>query len=122
MSERCDYCGEVKNPRGGCACQSPMMLNGMDMPETEPAKPAPEPEILTRMVSAMEYEALLNVEKMVRLAMSQPKTGEFLVAAIVALDTVRTTESGELAVQRSPILKASASAVTAALIERAKRP
>lgn len=122
MSDKCAKCGEFRNSSGGCGCLSPMLLNGLDMPETEPVKAAPTVEILTRTVSAMEYEALLNVEKMVRLAMTRPQTGEFLVGALLALDTVRKTEIGELAAQRSPILKASAAAVTAALIERAKKP
>lgn len=76
----------------------------------------------TCIVSAMEYAALLNVEKMVRLAMEQPSTGEFLVGAMQALDTVRRVEAGELERQPSPILKASATAVANALITKVRKP
>jgi len=40
-------------------------------------------------VDAMYLEALENVDKMVRMAMSIPNTGEFLVGAIQAIDTLR---------------------------------
>jgi len=40
-------------------------------------------------VEAMYLEALENVDKMVRLAMAVPNTGEFLVGAIQAIDTLR---------------------------------
>ena len=70
----------------------------------------------TRIVSAFEYEALLNVEKMVRLAMSKPATGEFLVGAILALDAVRKTEAEEIAAMDSPQMKAINAAVSDALV------
>lgn len=47
------------------------------------------PEYTQTLVSSLEYEALVNLDKMVRLAISVPGTGEFLVTAIQALDQVR---------------------------------
>ena len=77
----------------------------------------------TRIVSAMEWEALLNVERMVRLAMSKPATGEFLVAAIQALDAVRSDERRGIEhipeePKPSPIVIATANA----LIDKARKP
>ena len=43
-------------------------------------------------VSKLEYAALLDLDRMIRLAMNMPGAGEFLVAAIQALDTVRREE------------------------------
>jgi hypothetical protein len=45
----------------------------------------------------MEYQALLNVEQMIRVAMIQPDAGEFLVVAIQSLDQVRRDEGIEVA-------------------------
>jgi len=53
-------------------------------------------------VSAMEYQALLNVDKMVRIAMTNPAAGEFLVMAIMALDNVRRDEGIEVPEAESP--------------------
>lgn len=47
---------------------------------------------LTRAVSALEYEALLNLDRIIRVAMSQPGAAEFLVVAIHSLDQVRRDE------------------------------
>lgn len=47
------------------------------------------PNYQQTLVSSLEYEALLNQDRMIRLAMSAPNTGQFLVTAIEALDTVR---------------------------------
>lgn len=65
-------------------------------------------------ISALEYEALKNVDRMVRIAMSKPSAAEGLVAAIQALDAVRRDEAGDTA---APII-ANASDVAASLIER----
>lgn len=48
-----------------------------------------------REVSALEYEALLNLDKVLRIAMIRPKTGEFIAVAIQALDKVREDEGIE---------------------------
>lgn len=76
-------------------------------------------------VSAMEYEALLNMDKMLRLAMSVPDVGQFLVTAIQALDQVRC-DQGLLVPEAAPrpIQLASSSNVSdlaGALIQRAMR-
>ncbi len=68
----------------------------------------------TVQISALEYESLKNVDKMVRVAMTSPGAAEGLVAAIQALDAVRREEVGDTA---APII-ASASDVAASLIER----
>jgi hypothetical protein len=47
------------------------------------------PEYTQTFVSALELEALYNLDKMIRLAMARPNMGEFLAAAIQALDQVR---------------------------------
>ncbi len=48
-----------------------------------------EPELRTITVNAMEYAALLDVDRMIRIAMSVPDASEMLVGAIQALDLVR---------------------------------
>lgn len=50
------------------------------------------PDYTQTLVSSLEYEALLNLDKMIRMAMSVPNTGEFLVTAIQALDQVRVDQ------------------------------
>jgi len=79
-------------------------------------------------VNALEYEALLNLDRMVRLAMTTPNTGEFLVVALQALDKVRLDEGLTIPenppeiVQPEPIpLNPKVSSLAAALIERAKK-
>lgn len=47
---------------------------------------------MIRGVSALEYEALLNLDRIVRVAMSQPGAAEFIVTAIQSLDQVRRDE------------------------------
>lgn len=47
---------------------------------------------LTRAVSALEYEALLNLDRIIRVAMSQPGVAEFIVTALHSLDAVRKDE------------------------------
>jgi hypothetical protein len=66
-------------------------------------------------VSALEFEALKQVDRMVRVAMASPGAAEGLVAAIQALDAVRREEAGDTA---APII-ANSSDVAASLIERA---
>ena len=46
-------------------------------------------EYTQTLCSAMEYEALINLDKMIRLAMAIPNTSGFLVSAIQALDQIR---------------------------------
>ena len=48
-------------------------------------------------VSALEYEALKNIDKMVRVAMANAGAAEVLVAAIQALDAVRRADAGDSA-------------------------
>jgi hypothetical protein len=73
-------------------------------------------------VSALEYAALCDVDKMVRVCLVSPAAGEMLVGAIKALDMVRedegikTEEVKPLAPKLAPV-----SALASALIERAKR-
>lgn len=43
-------------------------------------------------ISSMEYEALLTVDRMVRLCMDVEGTAGFLVSALQALDQVRTDQ------------------------------
>ena len=43
-------------------------------------------------VSVLEFQALLNLESMIRMAMISPSSGEFIVVAIQALDSVRKDE------------------------------
>ena len=50
------------------------------------------PEYTQTLVSAMEYEALKNLDSIIRLAMSVPNMGEFLASAIDALDQVRADQ------------------------------
>ena len=50
---------------------------------------------LTRAVSALEYEALLNLDRIIRVAMSQPGVAEFIVTALHSLDAVRRDEGLE---------------------------
>jgi len=44
-------------------------------------------------VSVLEFQALLNLESMIRMAMISPSSGEFIAVAIQALDAVRKDES-----------------------------
>jgi hypothetical protein len=85
----------------------------------------------TRVVSAMEYEALLNVERMLRVALVKPNVGDILVGALLALDKVRKTEGGEVKPPEQQPHNTVASAVgdafapdaeTTSLIERVKKP
>jgi len=41
------------------------------------------------LVSALEYEGLMQLDRAIRMAVAIPNTGAFLVSAIAALDTVR---------------------------------
>lgn len=50
------------------------------------------PNYTQTLCSELEYEALLNLDRMIRLAMAIPNTGEFLVGALHALDNVRTDQ------------------------------
>lgn len=68
-------------------------------------------------VSCLEYEGLLNLEKMIRIALINPGTGEFVAAAIQALDAVRRDEAGDAA---APVIS-GASTLANALIERSMR-
>lgn len=43
-------------------------------------------------VNSLEFEALMNLDKTIRMAIAIPSTGEFLVGAIHALDAVRKKE------------------------------
>jgi hypothetical protein len=71
----------------------------------------------------MEYEALLNVERMVRLAMAKPATGEFLVGAMQALDAVRRDEKrAEPVVAEEPRPSPVVVAVANALIDKVRKP
>lgn len=68
-------------------------------------------------VSALEHEALLNLEKVLRVALKNPDTGEFIAGALQALDAVRREEAGDVA---GPQIVA-ASSIATALIERSMR-
>ena len=50
-----------------------------------------------RSVLALEYEALLNLERILRVALVSPDAGEFIVVAIQSLDQVRRDEGIEVA-------------------------
>lgn len=47
------------------------------------------PDYTQTLVSALELEALRNVDQMIRVAMAIPNTAGFLATAIQALDQVR---------------------------------
>lgn len=47
------------------------------------------PEYTQTLVSALEHEALQNLDKMIRLAMAIQNTSGFLVSALQALDQIR---------------------------------
>lgn len=51
-----------------------------------------------RLVSTLEYEALLHLDQMIRLAIIRPDCGDLLAVAIQALDKVRADEGIEQAV------------------------
>ena len=78
-----------------------------------------------REVSALEYEALLNLDKVLRIAMIRPKTGEFIAVAIQALDQVRRDEGLETPPIAPPMVPGNAhdvrqvSGLAQALIKRA---
>jgi hypothetical protein len=76
-------------------------------------------------VSALEYVALCNVAKLVKIAMHSPNVGDLLVGALQVLDAVREDEGiAEVEIDQpvqAPQHKlAAASALTMALIDRAK--
>ena len=79
----------------------------------------------TRAVSALEYEALLNLDRIIRVAMSQPGAAEFLVVAIQSLDQVRRDEGLETPPIAPPMVPGNAhdvrqvSGLAQALIKRA---
>lgn len=50
------------------------------------------PEYTQTLCSEMEYLALLELDRVIRIAMSVPNTGEFLVIALQALDQVRVDQ------------------------------
>lgn len=72
-------------------------------------------------VSEMEYEALVNLDKMIRIAMSVPSTGDMLIGAIQALDHVRMDEGIAIPestpVETEPLIT-GVSDLAAALIKR----
>lgn len=74
-------------------------------------------------VNALEYEALLHLEKMVRIAFINPETGEFIAVAVHALDQIRREEGIQApALERpkpQPGDPGQVSALAAALIKRA---
>ena len=51
-----------------------------------------------RLVSTLEYEALLHLDQMIRLAIIRPDCGDLLAVAIQALVKVRADEGIEQAV------------------------
>jgi len=81
------------------------------------------PEYTQTLVSALEYEGLLQLDRMIRLAMAIPNTGEFLASAMAALDAVRTDQGlpipDPVEVQRIQPVTPQVSALAGALIKRA---
>lgn len=75
------------------------------------------------LCSALEYEALIQLDKMIRLAMAVPNTSGFLVSAIQALDQVRHDQGlpipEAVTSPPEPPDNAQVSALTGALIKRA---
>jgi len=71
----------------------------------------------TVQISAIEYEGLCNLEKMVRIAMQSPDAAEGVVTALQALNAIRREEAGDAAV---PVIS-GASTLANALIERSMR-
>lgn len=80
----------------------------------------------TRAVSALEYEALLNLDRMIRIAMVQPAAGEFVAVAVQALDKVRADEGIDVAAlerpKENPHDVREVSALAQALIKKAMEP
>ena len=68
-------------------------------------------------VSALEYEGLQNLEKVIRAALKNPDLGEFIAGALMSLESVRREEAGDVA---GPQIVA-ASNIATALIERSMR-
>lgn len=84
---------------------------------------------MKREVSALEYEALLNLDRIIRVAMVQPGAAEFLVTSIQALDQVRKDEGIEIpALVKKPIPPKNphdvreVSALARAMIKKAMEP
>lgn len=50
------------------------------------------PDYTQTLCSEMEYLALLELDRVIRIAMAVPNTGEFLAVAIQALDNVRSDQ------------------------------
>jgi len=48
-------------------------------------------------VSALEHDGLLNLEKVIRAALKNPDLGEFIAGALMALESVRREEAGDIA-------------------------
>jgi hypothetical protein len=75
------------------------------------------------LVNALEFEALISLDKMIRISMSVPNTGDMLVGAIQALDHVRRDEG--IAIPESPQAPApklaAVSELAASLISRAMK-
>jgi hypothetical protein len=71
----------------------------------------------TVQISAIEYEGLCNLEKMVRIAMQSPDAAEGVVTALQALNAIRREEAGDAA---APVIS-GASTLANALIERSMR-
>lgn len=49
------------------------------------------------LISSLEYEALKNLEQMVRIAMQSPDAAEGVVTALQALNAIRRDEAGDAA-------------------------
>jgi len=83
---------------------------------------------MKREVSALEYEALLNLDKVLRIAMIRPQTGTFIAVAVQALDQVRKDEGipgPDLVVPADPHEGGDVrqvSGLAQALIKRAMKP
>lgn len=71
----------------------------------------------TVTVSALEFEGLKNLEQVVRIALKNQGTGEFIVGALRALDAIRRDEAGDAA---APVIS-SASTLASDLIQRSMR-
>jgi hypothetical protein len=82
--------------------------------------------VTTQSVSALEYAALLELDKLVRLAMVRPGAAEALVVCLQSLDAIRREEG----LAASPVFsapepahdQAEVSALAAGLIRRAMQP
>lgn len=77
----------------------------------------------TMNVSAQEYAGLLHLERVLRMAMTVPGTGEFIAVALQALDAVRRVEGlpgpEKVNIPQAENAAGSVSAMAAAMLAQA---